>query len=308
MNDQTFAKSSILIICGSTGSGKTKLAFQLAGDKPTSIISADSRQVYRDLDIITGKDIPKDFVKKGNFYEKDNLRLWGFDLLTPNQVFDAAEFSKMTQETIAKETSLNRRVIIVGGTGFYLKSLTKPETLAKVAPNEVLRRSLTNLRVENLQQRLWEINPQKFVSMNQSDASNPRRLIRAIEVAITPDKSESKELKTKPFEFRWIGLKISLEELKPRIERRVRDRLDQGAIFEVENLLKKYPNQNLPIYTTLGIRPIIRFLAHEIDLATLVEVWVTDEMNYAKRQLTWFKKQPQIFWYDLGEASKLTLK
>jgi tRNA dimethylallyltransferase len=89
-----------------------------------------------------------------------------------------------------------------------------------------------------------------------------------------------------------------LEIIRERIKSRVLSRLDRGAVGEVESLLETYPDQNLPVYTTLGIKPIIKFINKEIDLPTLVNTWVTDETNYAKRQLTWFKNQPEIVWYD----------
>ena len=303
----------IKIICGPTASGKTALALRLAevstkAGRSASIISADSRQIYQGLDIITGKDIPKGFVKKENFYEKDNLRLWGLDLLSPGEVYNAADFSALTRKIIFEESRQGRAIFIVGGTGFYLKSLTEPDTLAKIPPNEALRRHLEELSLEKLQQKLRDLDSKRFISMNQSDVNNPRRLIRAIEIAsyspplvipakagIYPNRSPIGSGMTT---FSWIGLKISLDELKPRIESRVRDRLGHGAIDEVKKLIEEYPDQNLPIYTTLGIKPIIKFINKEIDLPALVDTWVTDEVNYAKRQITWFKKQPDILWYD----------
>ena len=325
----------IRIICGPTASGKTALAIKLAGADPASIISADSRQIYQGLDIITGKDIPKDFVKKGNFYEKDNLRLWGLDLLSPDEVYNASDFSTLTRKIISEESKQGRTVFIVGGTGFYLKSLTQPESLAKVPPDEKLRQELEELTIEELQQKLRDLDSKRFSSMNQSDVNNPRRLIRAIEIAayspplVIPANASSSRTRVVDPEyplggsigidshfrgndntiglaslrsgsgmttFSWLGLKIPLPELRQKIEKRVLFRLDQGAVAEVENLLASYPDQNLPVYTTLGIKPIVKYIAKEIDLPTLVNTWVTDELNYAKRQLTWFKKQPEIVW------------
>lgn len=292
----------ITIICGPTASGKTALALRLAevstkAGRPASIISADSRQIYQGLDIITGKDIPKGFVKKENFYEKDNLRLWGFDLLSPDEVYNASDFSTLTRKIISEESKQGRTVFVVGGTGFYLKSLTRPESLAQIPPNETLRKNLEKLSIGKLQQKLNSLDPQRLLQMNQSDINNPRRLIRAIEVSLSPPFPPSSSF-PQSLKFSWIGLKISLDDLRPRIQKRILSRLDHGAVSEVQNLLASYPNQNLPIYTSLGIKPIIRFLNQEIDRPTLINTWFTDEMNYAKRQLTWFKKQPEIVWYD----------
>ncbi len=339
MSNLTNHNPKIQIVCGPTGSGKTAFAFKLAGDKPTSIISADSRQIYQGLDIITGKDIPIGFEKKISSLTFNNrpivyytlpvipsevegsIRLWGFDLLSPDEVYNAADFSMLSRRIIAEESKQGRLVFIVGGTGFYLKSLTQPESLAGVSPDEKLRHELEKLTIKELQHRLERINSKRLASMNQSDVNNPRRLIRAIEIAsyspplVIPASLSSSRTRGSIYidshfrgndntigsgmtTFSWIGLRVPLEIIRERIESRVLTRLDRGAIVEAENLLRSYPDQNLPVYTTLGVKPIIKFINKEIDLHTLVNTWVTDEVNYAKRQITWFKKQPEIVWYD----------
>lgn len=321
MSNLTNHEPKIQIICGPTASGKTALAIKLAGIKPASIISADSRQIYQGLDIITGKDIPKGFIKKdSNLFFKNrkvvyyspsvipsdlpaavgvegSIRLWGLDLLSPDENFNAAEFSSLSRKIILEESAQGREVFIVGGTGFYLKSLTRPETLASVRPDENLRRHLEKLSVGSLQQKLKTLDSVRFKAMNQSDVNNPRRLIRALEISLSPLSPRS-PLSSQSLKFSWLGLKTSLDDLKLRIESRVRDRLAIGAVKEVEKMLELYPDQTLPIYTTLGVKPIIKFINEEIDQEKLVSLWLTDEMNYAKRQLTWFKRQPEIVWYD----------
>lgn len=319
----------IKIICGPTASGKTAFVLRLAeamtkAGQPASIISADSRQIYQGLDIITGKDIPKGFIKKdSNLFFKNrkvvyyalpvipsdlpaaagvegSIRLWGLDLLSPDENFNAAEFSSLSRKIILEELAQGREVFIVGGTGFYLKSLTRPETITSVPPDETLRETLEKLSVGSLQQKLKTLDSVRFKAMNQSDVNNPRRLIRALEISLSshPIRPISPIGPLRPIPFSWLGLKTSLDDLKLRIESRVRDRLALGAVKEVEKMLELYPDQTLPIYTTLGVKPIIKFINEEIDQEKLVSLWLTDEMNYAKRQLTWFKKQPEIVWYD----------
>lgn len=316
----TNLKSKVLIICGPTASGKTALAFKLAGDKPTSIISADSRQIYEDLDIITGKDIPKNYIKKTSkllfngrpiiYFEsypppyegggkvgvsgrRGRVRLWGFNLLKPNESFNAYDFVALTNQIIARETTENRRIIIVGGSGFYLKALTEPLTLASAHVNEKLRQELNPLAVEALQQRLWEANPQKFLSLNDSDIKNPRRLIRALEVASAPSiKLDQSVQLDKDLEFDWIGIQMPIDTLKAKIRARVIARLNAGALDEVKQLLARYKDRSLPIYTSLGVKEIIAYFGNQINKDELINLWTTSEVNYAKRQITWFKKQP----------------
>ena len=297
-------KKKVLIIVGPTASGKTALALRLAGDKPTSIVSADSRQVYRGLNVLTGKDIPP---------EKANLRLFGLDLIDPDQTMNAGQYSAYARKVIAKEIKENRQVIVVGGTGFYLTALTQPASLAGVGPDEKLRQELNQLSLGELQQRLKVIGPGRLAAMNQSDVANPRRLIRAIEVAssdsVIPANagiySDRSPIWSGMTTFSWIGLRLPLAVLKDRIAARV-DRRLPSAISEVKSLLAAYPDRRLPIYTSLGIAPILRFLDGEISRAQARQLWTTEEVQYAKRQLTWFAKQPSIIWYDQDRISSLS--
>lgn len=308
-------EAKVVIICGPTGSGKTTLAFRLAGNQPTSIISADSRQVYQGLDVLTGKDIPTGFHKEKDYYTKGSLRLFGFDLIRPDETMSAAQYSKIIRQVLAQEIKQNRQVIIVGGTGFYLKALTQPNSLAGIMPDKKLREGLNQLTIEQLQQKLKEVNPKRLASMNQSDISNPRRLVRAIEVASAPTTPTRtllvgetyKTYEESPRRFVWIGLSVPLEALKERIAARVDSRLP-AAIVEVSALCRSYPDRGLPIYTSLGVKPILRYLGGEITRGQLHDPWVIDEVNYAKRQLTWFKKQSQIIWYDKRKTSRLSIE
>jgi len=293
-------KKKVLIIVGPTASGKTALALRLAeasakAGQFTSIISADSRQVYRGLDVLTGKDIPA---------EKANLRLFGLDLIDPDQTTNAAQYSDYARAILAKEIKAGRQVIVVGGTGFYLKALVSPGSLAAVTPNDRLRQELNRLPVRELQHRLKEIDAKRLAAMNQSDVANPRRLIRAIEIASSPSPSGSVP-EGHRYSFVWVGLSLPLEEIKKKIAKRV-DRRLPSAISEVKSLLAAYPDRRLPIYTSLGIAPILRFLDGEISHAQARQLWTTEEVQYAKRQLTWFKKQQQIIWYDQDRISSLS--
>ncbi len=218
----------------------------------------------------------------------------------------AGQFTDYSRRIIDQEITANRQIIIVGGTGFYLKALTQPNLLARVPANEFLRSKLNQIPLVDLQRRLKHDDPARLAEMNQSDAHNPRRLIRAIEIAQTLSISAPRPAPN-PFRnlnFSWVGINISLLDLKSKIAIRV-DRRLISAISEVKTLFTNYPDRSLPIYTTLGVRPILRFLDGEIDRSRLRSIWTTDEINYAKRQLTWFKKQDGIIWYDQDRVSSL---
>ncbi|KKT39632.1 hypothetical protein A3K29_01910 [Candidatus Collierbacteria bacterium RIFOXYB2_FULL_46_14] len=322
--------NNVLVICGPTTSGKTSLALSIAkqiisnqslrGAKrrgplvpegvnltppgSVNLLSADSRQIYKGLDIVTGKDIPTDL--------PPNICFFGLDLVEPNQSFNLADYLDYSKKIIQSSIKSHTPLIIVGGTGLYLKAITTDLLTVRVPPNRLLRLDLEKLDLPALQSRLSILNPQKFSSLNNSDLNNPRRLIRAIEIS-TYDNSQSAAFSSSnviasfgtpnrgnltPSNFLWVGLKVDKEIQKSRINHRVIDRLENGAVEEVKNLIAKYPDLHLPIYTSLGVKQILQFLHQEIPRETLVDLWAASEVDYARRQTVWFKKQPGIVWYD----------
>ena len=276
-----------LIICGPTATGKTRLAIQIAkewGD--TSIFSIDSRQAYVGLDIVSGKDT------------KD---IYGLDMFQPNETANISEFIRKIRPQIDTEIAKGRNIILVGGTGLYLKALTENLSDIFVEPNTILRGELEKLSLTEMQAKLQTLNPQKFLSLNNSDKNNPRRLIRAIEIAASTKQSSNNQT---PFtDFVWVGIKPS--EIESNIKERVVSRLTAGAVEEVKQLIQKYPDIKLPIYTTFGVSQIIENLNNQIDENRLVDLWTTAETQYAKRQMVWFKKQPRIIWYDQDKTQLL---
>jgi tRNA dimethylallyltransferase len=288
----TSDKQKILVICGPTASGKTDLALQLAKELPkANILSVDSRQVYQDLDLITGKDIPQDLPA--------TIKIFGLDIFKPNETANLADFVRYSQKIINESEESNIPLIVVGGTGLYLKALTQNLSLAAVPPNPELRQKLESLSLKELQDLLKKQNPQKLSSLNHSDFMNPRRLIRAIEISSAKSGSIKNDTSSAFLpEFRWVGLLPDKESIKKHILARVLSRLEQGAITEVKNLLKKYPDRDLTIYSSLGVSQIIAFLEGKLSPEELVRVWTNAEVDYARRQIVWFKKQPGIVWYD----------
>lgn len=278
-----------IFVVGTTGTGKTKLAVMLANKSPGSlVISADSRQVYREMDVVTGKDHPK------------NIDIKGINLVGPNQDFSVSQWYDTVKPLYDKAQDAGRQVIVVGGTGFYVRALTSGIETLVVPINPELRAKLEKLSVGELQEILQQKNISKFNQLNHSDQLNPRRLVRAIEVSSTGLNTtiSSVPTHTQPL----IGLYYQdLEMQKKVIRERVLARIDSGAIKETENLLSKY-GSNIQGISALGYLQIRRYILGEISLGELVELWTLDELKYAKRQLTYFRKQ-NVIWYDRGRMS-----
>lgn len=262
----------ILIICGPTATGKTKLAASLAKKFSGEIISADSRQVYQGMDIVTGKDKPK------------GVKIHGLDLVKPDEEFSVAHFVKYARALINQISF----PIIVGGTGLYLNSLINPPKTLSIKPNWELRKKLEKKSIEQLQQQLKKINPLKFAQMNHSDQQNPRRLIRAIEVNLQGQSLQVPNLQAE-YDVFWLGLTADNTTLPERIEARVKQRIKAGAVKEWQQLKNKYPS-NLPSMSAIGYRQLP-------DIAA----WIKAEQQYSRRQLTWFQANPDIHWLDIAK-------
>ena len=178
----------LLIISGPTATGKTKLALKLAKLFGGELISADSRQVYKGMDIGTGKDRGTENRKQKT---ENRIHIWGYDLVAPNEEWSAAHFVKLANKLIPKILKRDKLPIVVGGTGLYIKDLLRPPETLFISPNKKLRRLLEKLTLPQLQNKLRRINSRRFNIMNQSDRQNPRRLIRALEIGILSPKGVS---------------------------------------------------------------------------------------------------------------------
>ncbi|NMB56525.1 tRNA dimethylallyltransferase [Candidatus Beckwithbacteria bacterium] len=320
--------NKMLIITGPTATGKTKLALKLAKAFDGELISADSRQVYQGMDIVTGKDICnnakfkiknlknrfpmsicfwRNRLENDNlvigFYEVEKVKIWGLDLVKPDQEFHVSAFVKITQNLIKDILDRNKLPIIIGGTAFYLKSLLNPPKTLNIAINKELRQELDKLSLQELQERLQDLNIQKWEQMNFSDRNNPRRLVRAIEVFLSGE-DLAKNIQNSIFNDQGniqnliIGLKAEQEFLAKHIKQRVLKRLKQGAIAETQKLLQKYKAE-LPSMSALGYKEIRQFLDYKIKRQELIEFWTLHESQYAKRQMTFMKKFEDITWFDI---------
>lgn len=274
----------ILCIVGPTGTGKTNLALKLSAKYPSVLISADSRQVYRGMDIVTGKDHPA------------GVDIRGIDIVNPDEECSVAVW----HDSVSSSLSSDGLPIVVGGTGLYVKALTDGIPTMKIPINQGLRDELNPLLLSELQSRLQSIDPDKYTSMNNSDRQNPRRLIRAIEVAMSPPKPFSTTYSSSPL---IIGLSFSdSAAYKKKVVKRVLERIKLGAVEETKKLLEKY-DRNLPSMTAIGYRSLIQYLEGKLTEEQMIKKWTADELSYAKRQMTWFRKVPNLHWFDARDPA-----
>ncbi len=285
MSDRKLNK--ILVIAGPTATGKTKLALQLAKQFNGELISADSRQIYKGLDIVTGKDILAN-------------QIYGYDLIQPGEDWNLSHFQKFAQKIIKKILSQNKLPIIVGGTGLYIKGLL--ENYSPPPPNPELRQKLTKLSLIELQNYLKKINYDHFDKLNHSDQHNPHRLLRAIEINSSPTKGRAHEVEVE-FDPLIIGLTAPITLLEKHIRDRVVKRIKQNPKKELIYLKKFNLGWQTSPATSLGYQELDQYYSGKITKKTLINLWTTHERQYAKRQLTWFNKQKDIHWFDITKPN-----
>ena len=217
----------LLVICGPTATGKTSLAMLLAGKINAELVSADSRQVYKNMDIGTGKNLPpkskfrRASSKLGGYYKTDGLKIWGYDLISPGEEFSVAQYIEIARRIIKDIHRRKKLPILVGGTGLYIKGIVEGIPTAKIPQNRNIRKNLNKKTVEELFESLAFLDPIRAGSLNRSDKKNPRRLTRAIEVAIWKLKNIGLKLKDQKqnYEVLFIGLTASRDILYQRVEK-----------------------------------------------------------------------------------------
>ncbi len=267
----------IVVICGPTATGKSDYGVRLAKEIGGEIISADSRQVYKGLNIGSGKITVK---------EMKGIPHYLIDVASPKKVFSVAQYKKLAAKAIKTILKKGKTPIIVGGTGFYIDAVIFDQQLPEVPPNTVLRKKLEKFSLEQLQQRLQELDPERYESI---DTRNPVRLIRAIEIAEALG-SVPKATRTPLYDIEWIYLDFPDEELKNRIHTRLLKRMKQGMLKEVEQLHEKGLSWKRLEALGLEYRFVALYLQDKLSKQDMLVQLDTAIWQYAKRQRTWFKK------------------
>jgi len=304
----------LLIVCGPTATGKTSLAVKLAKKFDGELISADSRQIYRELSIVSGKDIPKGIQRKNRHTvkHKDNtcqlvtydffgVPLWLYDVASISDSFSVSQYHAMCSKVISDIHSRGKLPVVVGGTGLYLRSLVKPPETLNIPPDPKSRKRWESMSVEELQKELGDLQSMRLSSMNQSDRKNPRRLIRALEVSRWQKTHLYKAQEPAPYNSFWVGLRPDMKNLRALIHKRVLSRWKKGALPEVKKCLGILTNKKAA-RVSLGVGPISKYLCGDMTKSQAMDAWEREEYLYAKRQMTWFRKQGEIHWYDVHKV------
>jgi tRNA dimethylallyltransferase len=296
--------NKIIVILGPTSSGKSSVAIKLAQKFNGEIISADSRQIYRGMDVGTGKVTTQ---------EQALAKHHMLDVVSPKTNFSAAQFKKYAEKIIRDILKRGKLPIICGGTGFWIKALVDDVIYPEVKPDRELREKLGKNSVEELFAMLKKLDP---VRAENIDAKNPVRLIRAIEICKTlgsvPAVASREPSSTKDnFRlFLQIGISLPKEKLHQNIEKRLKQRFNEGMIEEVERLHKenKISWKKMESFG-LGYLWIAKYLQKQLPKEELFEKVYSAEKDYAKRQMTWFRKDAKIVWLkDYSSIEKLTKK
>lgn len=278
-------KIKVIAIVGATASGKTAYSIELAKKIDGEIISADSRLVYKGFNIGTAKPTEE---------EKSGILHHMIDIVEPEFDYSAGLYQKQARNKIYEIHSKGKIPIIVGGTGLYIDILLKNFALPQIAPNREFRNQISELNNEEMYNLLQEKDFHSAQAINKNDR---KKLIRALEIIETTGKTLnlSRGINNAEFDIEWIGRNFDRETLYLRINQRVEVMIEQGLISETKKLLEKHgriPN----LVNTIGYREIIGYLDNKYSLEDAKELLKKNTRNYAKRQLTWFRKNENIKW------------
>lgn len=283
-----------LVIAGPTGVGKTDLSIKLAKLLNADIISADSAQIYKGMDIGTAKITAE---------EMQGVKHYMLDVVEPIKKYSVGDYQTAVDNILNEKERENKNIILTGGTGLYIGSIT--EGLSDLpAGNPVLREELLKLDSEELYKKLMELDPQAAQDIH---INNRRRVERAVEVCLlTGDKFSvlsKKNIKNNNYNFLKVALERDREYLYERINLRVDIMLEKGLEQEVRALYEKY-GENLRKINIIGYTELIEYFNGQVSYEEAVENIKRNSRRYAKRQFTWFKNDPTYVWFDLDKLSE----
>ena len=288
-------KQPLLVLTGPTAVGKTNLSIALAKAVGGEIISADSMQVYRHMDIGSAKIMPEEMAGVPHYL---------VDVLEPDEEFHIVKFQQMAKEAMARIYANGHIPILVGGTGFYIQAVTRDIDFTQAQSQDDYRKELEQMTLEKgcqyLHQMLEEVDP---VSAAEIHENNVKRVIRALEfyhqnkVPISSHNQEQKE-RSSPYNLAYFVLNAPRELLYQRIDTRVDEMLAEGLIKEVESLQKMGCHKGMVSMQGLGYKEILAYLDGEYPLEEAIRILKRDTRHFAKRQLTWFRREQDVIWVN----------
>ena len=285
-------KPKVIVICGPTASGKTALSIQLAQKINGEIISSDSMQIYKDMNIGTAKPDQQ---------EMQGIKHYLLDFVEPNQRYSVADYKKDAENAIEDILQKGKVPIIVGGTGLYVDSLIYGIEYPNIEFDENYRKELERRvekeGLEKLYEEARKIDPQAMEKISRNDQ---KRILRVLEIynatgkTKTEQEIESRKNEVK-YDYRVFAINMDREKLYDRINKRVDIMIQKGLIEEVENLLKKY-NEFPTAMQGLGYKEVVEYIQGKVLKEDMIENIKRESRRYAKRQITWFKKNKQTIW------------
>ena len=287
-------KPTVIVICGPTASGKTALSIELAKRINGEIVSADSMQIYKDMNIGSAKVTPEEMQK---------IKHYLIDFVSPDQRYSVANYKLDAKQAIEEILNKGKTPIVVGGTGLYIDSLIYEIEYNDIKINEDYRKKLENIKEKEGLEKLYEmavkIDP---IAMQKISKNDSKRIMRILEIYEATGKTKTEqeaESRTKEvsYNYKVFAITMDREKLYDRINKRVDIMLEKGLIEEVENLLNKYKEFPTAMQG-LGYKEVRDYLEGNLSKQEMIDTIKQESRRYAKRQLTWFRKNKQTIWID----------
>lgn len=287
-------KPTVIVICGPTASGKTALSIELAKRINGEIVSADSMQIYKDMNIGSAKVTPE---------EMQGIKHYLIDFVSPDQRYSVANYKLDAKQAIEEILNKGKTPIVVGGTGLYIDSLIYEIEYNDIKINEDYRKKLENIKEKEGLEKLYEmavkIDP---IAMQKISKNDSKRIMRILEIYEATGKTKTEqeaESRTKEvsYNYKVFAITMDREKLYDRINKRVDIMLEKGLIEEVENLLNKYKEFPTAMQG-LGYKEVRDYLEGNLSKQEMIDTIKQESRRYAKRQLTWFRKNKQTIWID----------
>lgn len=298
-------QSKVFVVTGPTASGKTSLALKLAAENNGELINADSRQIYKYLDIGTDKRIRTlsskfeirndweiqpnkifDYLKREEPYLINEIPIHLISFVEPDERFDVYTYQSLCYMFINDIIERGKTPILVGGTGLYINAVVKGYKFGSENKSSISREQLENLSLDEL---VKEIDPEIYSNMNESDRNNPRRLIRAIERGTSSMETDNSLIEK--YDFEIVSPRYDWEELKEKIRKRVNEMVESGIVEEVENVLDLGFSKSSIALQGIGYREVLEYLNGQISKANMTEKIQKSHIQYARRQKTWFRNK-----------------